>query len=175
MTIERPTESEYAPFYAGYIAAVPAGDILEQLAGQMPRIRRLAAGIPAARETYRYAPGKWSLREVIGHLIDGERVFGYRALCISRGDQTPLPGFDENRYVAAAGSDARPLASLVDELGHVREGNLLLFRHLDPEAWQRTGIANATPISVRALAFILAGHMNHHLKILDERYGVRAE
>lgn len=175
MRIERPTESEYAPFYAGYIAALPPGDVLEQLASQTSQIRRLAAGIPAERETYRYAPGKWSIREVMGHLIDGERVFGYRALCISRGDQTPLPGFDENRFVESSGFDARPLSSLVDELAVVRESNLLLFRHLDAEAWQRTGIANANPVSVRALAFIMAGHVQHHLKILGERYGVPVE
>ena len=168
--IDRPTESEYAPFYADYVAEAPPGDVLARLAEQVPQLRQFAAEVPAERESFRYAPGKWSIREVCGHLIDAERVFGYRAFCISRGDQTSLPGFDENSYVSASGFDARPLSTLVDEFAFAREANLLLFRHLDAAAWQHIGTANAAPVSVRALAFIIAGHAAHHLRVLRKRY-----
>jgi DinB superfamily len=172
--IERPTESEYAPFYAGYVSKVPSGDVLEMLESQRSQILALAATVPAERETFRYAPGKWTVREVFGHLGDAERVFGYRAFCISRGDQTPLPGFDEQEYVAASGFNSRALSSLAQELALLRESNLAFLRHLGAEEWQRTGVANANPISVRALAFIMVGHVNHHLGVLRERYGVEA-
>lgn len=172
--IERPTPSEYAPFYAGYIATLPEGDILSLLEQQTSELRQLAAATPADRETFRYADDKWSVREVVGHMIDGERVFSYRALRFSRGDQTPVPGFDENDYVAASHFDQRPLSSLVDELVLVRQANLALFGGLAPEDWTRTGTANNHPVSVRALAFIMAGHVRHHLNILRDRYGVPA-
>jgi hypothetical protein len=171
--IERPTQSEYAPFYAGYIAAVPEGDILKLLERQASELRQLDA-TPAEKETFRYAEGKWSVREVVGHMIDGERVFAYRALRISRGDETPLPGFEENKFVAASNFNGRTLSSLVDELALVRKANLPLFNSLAPEQWTRLGTASGHPVSVRALAFIMAGHMNHHLNILRDRYGVPA-
>ena len=172
--IERPEPGEYADFYAGYISGLPAGDILEILELQKDQLRHLAASIPADRETFRYAPGKWSLREVVGHLIDAERVFSYRALCFSRGDETPLPGFDENFYVAHARFDSRTLRDLIEELILLRSANVLLFRGLAPEDLARLGVANAYPVSVRALAFILAGHLHHHLRVLRERYGIEA-
>jgi hypothetical protein len=173
--IERPTPSEYAPFYAGYIAAISAlgdGDILETLERQIEEIRQLASATPAERETFRYGEGKWSVREVVGHMIDGERVFSYRALRFSRGDQTPLPGFEENQYVAASTFDRRPISSLVDELVLLRQANLALLRGFAPEDWTRTGIASGKPVSVRALAFIMAGHVRHHMNILRDRYGL---
>jgi hypothetical protein len=128
--------------------------------------------VPAAVELHRYAPGKWSVREVFGHLGDGERVFGYRAACISRGDRTPLPRFDENLYVANAAFDHTAVAVLADELLHLRAANLAMLRRLDAEAWKRVGTASERSISVRALSFIMAGHVRHHLRILRERYGV---
>lgn len=170
--IERPQESEHAPFYAAYIALVPEGDLLTVLAEQKRELLRRAEAVPPERETHRYAEGKWSVREVFGHLGDGERVFGYRALCISRGDETPLPGFDEDPYVAAGGFDRRSLRDLAAELLLLRDANLAMFRALDPEAWKRLGTANGEAISVRALAYIMAGHTAHHLSILAERYGV---
>ncbi len=170
--IERPGTGEYADFYAGYISGLPPGDILEILDRQKSQLRHLAENVKADRETFRYAPGKWSLREVIGHLIDAERVFSYRALCFSRGDETPLPGFDENFYVANASFDSRPLSSLIEELTLLRSANVLLFRSLAPEKLARAGVANSYPVSVRALAFILAGHLHHHLEVLRERYGI---
>jgi hypothetical protein len=170
--IERPGSDEYAEFYAGYIARLPQGDVLELLAGQKEQIAALAATVSAERETFRYAPGKWSVRELVGHVGDAERIFGYRALRFSRGDEAPLPGFEENAYVASSGFDARPLGSLLAELTALREANLLMFQGLAPEAWLRRGVANTHPISVRALAFILAGHFHHHLGVLRERYGI---
>lgn len=172
--ISRPTETEYAPFYAGYVSHVPEEEVLPILTDQIAELSRLLDRLPAERETYRYAPGKWSIRELVGHLGDAERVFGYRAFCISRGDQTPLPGFDENVYVERSGFDERPLAELVSELASLRESNLALLRRLDADAWTRVGTANGNPVSVRALAFIMAGHLRHHMKMLRERYGVGA-
>jgi len=171
--VDRPTEAEYAPFYAGYVALVPEADILDVLERQVTEIRRLVAAVPREREGHRYEPGKWSVREVLGHIVDGERVFGYRAFCISRGEQAPLPSFDENRYVAAARFDATPLRELADELALVREANLAFLRRLGPEEWTRKGTASGKPVSVRALAWIMAGHPRHHLDVLRERYGTR--
>ena len=170
--IERPELSEYADFYAGYISALPSGDILEILEGQKDQLRHLTEIVAPDRETFRYPPGKWSVREIVGHLIDAERVFSYRALCFSRGDDTPLPGFDENFYVANADFDSRTLQSLLEELTLLRSANVLLFRSLTPEELARVGVANTYPVSVRALAFILAGHLHHHFVVLRERYGI---
>ena len=174
MTTKPPTETEYAPFYAGYVAKVAAeGDIVATLERQRDEL----AALPAAagdRETHRYADGKWSVREVIGHLGDAERVFGHRLFCISRGETQSLPGFDENAYAARSGADARPLAELVAEVLALREVNLGVVRRLDEAAWDRRGVANNNPISVRGLVYVLAGHARHHLDILRERYGVAA-
>jgi hypothetical protein len=168
---ERPADSEYDPYYARYIGRVD-GDVLAVLEEQKNLIRRLAETIPSERESYRYAEGKWSIREVIGHMIDGERVFGFRAFCFSRGDQTPLPGFDENKYIADGNYDTRTLHDLVDELIAVRDLNLRTFNALSDEAWVRMGTASGYPVSVRALAYITAGHVMHHVDILSSRYGV---
>lgn len=170
--IGRPGPGEYGDFYAGYISALPPGDVLEILELQIDQLRSLASTVTADQETFRYAPGKWSLREVVGHLIDAERVFSYRALCFSRGDDTPLPGFDENFYVEHANFDSRTIQSLIEELTLLRSANLLLFRGLTPEDLARLGVANSYPVSVRALAFILAGHLEHHFRVLRERYGI---
>jgi hypothetical protein len=170
--IEKPNPSEYAPFYAGYISRVPAGDVLDLLEQQIPEIGDLAAAASPAQEVFRYAPEKWSVREVFGHLVDGERVFGYRAFRIGRGDETPLSGFDENHYVARSGYDRREIASLADEFRLVRAANLAVFHNLSEDDWRRVGTASSHPVSVRALAFIMVGHVNHHLAILRDRYGL---
>ncbi len=171
--IERPEASEYAPFYAGYIASLPDDiDILAFLGKQRDELQAFGRATAPEKETFRYAEGKWSLREVAGHLIDGERVFAYRVLRFSRGDQTPLPGFDENEFIAGSTYNDRALASLVDEFVLARGSNLALFESLPAEGWLRTGTANGYSVSVRALAFIMAGHVNHHLKIVRERYGI---
>jgi hypothetical protein len=170
----RPTASEYAPFYAGYVSLVPEEDVLAVLAAQPAELGGVAGAVAKERESYRYAPGKWSIRELFGHLADGERVFGYRAFCIARGDQASLPGFDEQAYVAASGYDARPLAELLSEFVALREANLAFLRRLQADAWPRAGTANGTPVTVRALAFVMAGHVRHHLGVLRSRYGVAA-
>jgi hypothetical protein len=170
----RPAETEYASFYAPYLALVPEEDILAVLAGQNVLLRRLVDSVPEDRETFRYAPGKWSIRELLGHVGDFERVFGFRAFAFSRNEKRPFPGFDEDAYVAESGFDGRSLESLAGDFTGLREVNLALLRRLPPEAWLRTGVANDHEISVRALAYLLAGHLRHHLGILRERYGVGA-
>ena len=169
-TLERPDASEYAPFYASYIAKVPDGDILEILEQQRQDTQTLLRAIPEAKAGTRYAPGKWSIREVIGHLIDSERVFAYRALRFARGDATPLPKFDEVDYVRQGRFDARSLADIASELDHVRRATIDLFRHFDGDAFRRHGVANNVDVSVRALACIIAGHERHHVEILRTRY-----
>jgi DinB family protein len=172
IAIPRPGADEHVPYYATYIAQVPGDDALPTLAEHIeawhPALRRLTD----AQALHRYAPGKWSVKEVLGHLCDGERVFGYRALRFARADATPLPGFDENAWVPNAGSDRRPVAELADELRAVRASSLALFRSFDAAALARRGDANGHGISVRALAWIIAGHAIHHQTILRERYGL---
>jgi hypothetical protein len=145
---------------------------LAALEQQLDELRSLGASVPREREGFRYAPDKWSVREVFGHLIDGERIFGLRAFCFSRGERAPLPGFDENAYVAASGYDGVALCLLVEELVDVRRANLAVLRRLDAEGWARVGTASGQPVSVRALAYVMAGHPRHHLAILRERYGL---
>jgi len=174
VTIDRPASSEYVPFYAGYVGSVPEGDVLALLEAQPARIERLARSCAPERERHRYAPGKWSVREVVGHLIDAERVFGYRAFRIGRGDETPLAGFDQDPYVASGGYEAVPLAEAAAEFAHARASNLDAIRRSLPDALGRSGVASGNPVSFRAQLFILAGHVEHHLKILAERYGADA-
>jgi len=169
---QRPAPTEYAPFYEAYVSLVPEDAILPVLTGQIELLRRVANSVPAERETFRYAPEKWSVRELFGHLTDAERVFGYRAFCISRGEPQGLPGFDENSYVAHAGFDRQSLESLVGDFTALRGVNLSSLRRLEPVAWEQVGHANNHPVTVRALAYIMVGHARHHLKILRERYEV---
>ena len=130
----------------------------------------MLARVPAEIEQYAYADGKWTIREIIGHLIDGERVFGYRALCIARGEKQNLPGFDQNDYMLTAPYNHIELEDLLSELRLVRLSNMAMFRSLDQEAWNRVGTANGNEITVRALAFIMGGHVRHHMNVLKERY-----
>lgn len=167
-----PAQGEYAPFYAGYVARVADGDLIEQMEAQLREVAQLLRGLSEEEALARYAAGKWSVKEVAGHLADTERIMAYRALRIARGDTTPRAGFDENAFVAASSSDARPLASLVEEWEAVRRSSLALFRGLDAEAAGRSGTANNLPISVRALAYIIVGHVAHHLEILRTRYSL---
>ena len=166
----RPDATEFAPFYAGYVDGVPEGDITTILRRGGDEWQRVLAELPETRADHRYADGKWSIKQVIGHVSDAERIFTYRALRIARGDRTPLASFDENAYAETAGSDRRTLAALAAELRAVREATLALFTSLPEDAWTRTGTASEKTVSVRALAYIAAGHAQHHLKILRERY-----
>ena len=172
--IGQPDVSEYAPFYAGYIARVseePLVALQQQGAATAAALRR----IPESSAGHRYAEGKWTVRDIAGHLADTERVMGYRALRIARGNATPLAGFNEQAFASLAGADTRRWGDLVDDLAVIRAASLALFRSLDAEAWQRRGVANGATISVRALAHIIVGHERHHLDILQSRYGLPAK
>jgi hypothetical protein len=170
-TTMRPEAGEYAPSFAGYVARVAEDeDVVAVLATQLDQALALLGRIPEARGDYRYAPGKWSVKEIVGHLSDTERVFAYRALRIGRGDSTPLASFEDQAYVGASRAGDRALADLAAEWADVRRATLALFRSLPAEAWQSRGTASDQPISVRALAYIIAGHVRHHLQVLEERY-----
>jgi hypothetical protein len=170
--MSRPLESEYAPYYQGYVAHVSEEEILPVLRSQLDALDVLLNRVTPEQETYRYAEGKWSIREIVGHLIDGERVFGYRAFCIARGETRNLPGFDENEYMLRAPYNQIDLEDLLSELRLARLSNIAMLRNLDDEAWMRVGTANDAQVSVRALAFIMAGHLRHHMGVLRERYGL---
>lgn len=166
----RPVSSDYPAYLEPYVSLVPESGVLSVLEKQKHEVVQVFRSVPNERELFRYAPGKWSVRQVAGHLIDAERVFGYRALCLARGEKAALPGFDENDYVAHASFEAHPLAEFADEFESIRRSHLLMLRHVAPEAWDRKGIANGNEISVRALAYVMAGHARHHLGILATRY-----
>jgi hypothetical protein len=169
-TAIRPAADEHHAFYGKYIALVPESEPIAALEHQLADMLPLLGALTEAQGGLRYAPGKWSIRQVLAHLLDSERVFAYRAMWIARGDRTPLPGFDENVHAAEAGADARSVKALVDELELLRRSNLAMFAGLPAPAWTRRGIANESEISVRALAFIIAGHARHHVTLLRERY-----
>jgi hypothetical protein len=171
MEIDRPKEDEFPPFYQGYVTRVPETDILQALREQPKELKRVADSV-GARERFRYSPGKWSVRELFGHLVDAERFFGHRAFCVSRSDPNPLPGFDENAYVARSNYDSQSVADLVQLFSLLREANVRHLESLPEDAWPRDGIANGAKVTVRALAYIMAGHARHHLAVLKERYGI---
>ena len=168
--MNRPAENEYAPYYQQYIDQVNETDVMSVMRSEVDDLDVLLNRLPPEKETYAYAEGKWTIRQVIGHLIDGERVFGYRAFCIARGEQQNLPGFEQDDYLQTAPYHNIELEDLLSEMRLVRLSNIAMFRTLDEEAWNRTGTANHNSITVRALAFIMAGHLRHHMKVLRERY-----
>ena len=169
--IALPAADEYAPYYGKYVALV-GPDLLAALEAQARSTAALLAATSEERGDHRYAEGKWCVKEVIGLLADGERVFAYRALRFARTDTTELPGFDENVYVPAGRFDRRTLASVAAEFAAVRTATLTLVRSFDEESLARRGSANNTPVSVRGLVAIIAGHEAHHVKLLRERYGL---
>ena len=171
MNAQRPEATEYPKFYSGYVALVTADNPVAALREETDHLHRALDAIPEAKGGHAYAEGKWTVKTLLGHMIDAERIFSYRALRLARGDATPLPGFEENDYAKVAGSDARTVADLVAELKAVRASTLLLFASLPADAWARRGVVNKGEVSVRALGFITAGHARHHLNILKERYG----
>ncbi len=172
--LARPEANEHAPYHARYIAAVAGDDVIAVLREQAVEFAVVLGRLDEAAAGHRYAPGKWSVRQIVGHLSDAERIFTMRALCLARGECAPLPGFDEDAYVAAAGHDALPLAALLREFGQVRQATLTLFRHLPAAAWLNRGTVNNAELTPRAIAYIIAGHAAHHLGVLRERYGVAA-
>ena len=165
----RPAPDEYAAYYGRYIDLVPASDILAQLESQRGQFVAYLKSVPEPHSTRLHPPYTWTIRQVVGHLSDGERVFGYRALRVGRGDKTPLPGFDENEYARAPEFTKLTLAQLADEFDAVRKSTVLLFESFSPESWTRRGQANGHPVSVRALAYIMVGHVIHHMKIIEQR------
>ncbi|HWT89409.1 MAG TPA: DinB family protein, partial [Candidatus Angelobacter sp.] len=168
--MKRPEATEYAEFYAGYVSKVPGTDAVSVLESQRLQMVQLFAGRSERDGSFRYAPGKWTVKEVLGHVTDTERIFTYRALRIARGDQTPLASFEQDDYVKNGGFGERTLASLAEEFALVRGASIALFRSFSQEAWSRRGIASQKEVSVRGLAFITAGHQIHHRLILEERY-----
>jgi len=169
-TIAAPDSTEAAEYYFTYINQVPTGDIVQTLEEQASRTVDLLRGISEERSLHRYAPDKWSIRQVLSHINDTERVFVFRAFWFARGYDTPLPGFDQNVAIASADPDARSWSSHIDEFRAVRAATLPFFQNLSADAWSRRGIASDNPFTVRALAYISAGHVAHHLRILRERY-----
>jgi len=168
--IARPASTEYEPYFARYVDLVPEGDVLELLRRQVAETAALVGTLSDRDADHRYAEGKWSIKEVIGHLADAERIFLYRALCFARGEPKELPGWDENEYVARAKFGARRLPDLVAELAAARAASVAFFAGLDAEELARPGKANQRKYSVRAVAYIMAGHERHHGNILRERY-----
>jgi DinB superfamily len=166
----RPAADEYPPYFGRYIQLVPDGDLRGLLAAQIDETLALLRGIPEGRGAHRYASGKWSIKEVIGHVSDTERIMSYRALRIGRGDATPLPGFEQNDYVPPARFDERTLEDLGHELAAVRQATLHLFGHFDAGALVRRGTASGGPFTPRALGYVIAGHERHHVAILKSRY-----
>jgi hypothetical protein len=169
-TIARPQAGEYAPYYDRYISLVEGEDILNALDRQRRDTMLLLSGRDEQDGDFRYAPGKWSAKELLGHVCDTERIFAYRALRISRADATPLAGYEQDDYVRNGPFAQRPLADLVEDFIAVRRATLSLLRNLDEAAWSRRGIANKNEVSVRGLAYIIAGHELHHRRILEETY-----
>jgi hypothetical protein len=173
LTLPRPAPGEYDPASSGYIAAAPSlDDALTQMTIQRDSVRQRLSGVLPSKAGFRYAEGKWTVREVVGHVSDAERVFAYRLLRIGRGDATPLAGFDENAFVPAAGSDARTMGDLVEEWVAVRNATLALVGGMPAEAWTRRGTANGQSVTTAALAYIIYGHVEHHVRILTARYGI---
>ena len=166
----RPVPGEFTPYFGTYIDKVPDGDVIGVLESGIGTTRKLLGSVSEARAGYRYAEGKWSLKEVLGHMSDTERIFTYRLLTFARGDAGPLPGYDENSFTPAQESDRVPFAWLLDEFVTVRAATLALLKVIPPAAWERRGVASKNPLSARAAAWIIAGHEIHHRRVLEERY-----
>ncbi|MBV9144343.1 MAG: DinB family protein [Acidobacteria bacterium] len=171
-TAVRPAKNEYAPYYGRYISLVPDEDVLITLDQQLSETLILLRSLSEQHGTFRYEQGKWSVKEVLGHMVDTERIMSYRALCIARGERTPLPGFEQDGYVKNGNFDTRSVANLARDFEQVRRATISLFRSLHNDAWERRGIASDVEVTVRALAYIIAGHEIHHKAILKEKYGL---
>jgi hypothetical protein len=166
----KPAKDEYAPYYEKYTSLVPEGDVVATLTQQVGGTLALLRSLPEEQGSFRYAPEKWSIKELVGHIIDTERIFAYRALRIGRGDTTPLPGFEQDGYITNGNFEGRQLSDLASEFETIRQSTLFLLKHLSDEAWVRRGVASENEVTVRALAHIIAGHELHHLEILRSRY-----
>lgn len=170
-TIEKPREGEYPGFYHTYISKIPDNaDIIAYLKNQMQELVNIYSELEESKAETAYAEGKWTMKELLCHITDAERIFAYRALCFSRGDKTSLPGFEEDDYVANSGANKRELTSLIEEFYHVRKASIALFSAFDKNMSQATGTANGNSITVRAVIYSIAGHAEHHKNVLKERY-----
>lgn len=172
--LTRPKIGDYSDYFQGYIDRVPDGDVLAMLPQQAERMIALMKNATEEQGNYAYAEGKWSVKRLLLHIADGERMFCYRAMCVARGDEQELPQFDENAYAINDGSDHRTLASIVDEYASVRAATTTLFAGFDDSAWSKRGVANGSPVTTAALPWIIVGHDLHHCAILQERYGLTA-
>jgi uncharacterized damage-inducible protein DinB len=170
MTQKRPQEGDYALYYQKYVSLVPSGDFLEILQEQQRALVSLLSALTDKQAEFRYAPDKWSIKEVVGHITDTERIFAYRLLRIGRGDQTPLAGFEQDGYVKEGNFSSRKISDLLQEFSAVRDSTVFLVRHFDDAAWLRRGNASGKDVSVLALAFVIAGHERHHRLLLEQRY-----
>lgn len=168
--MNRPETNEFAPYYNTYISLVEGNGVMPVLEAQSAELKSVFSNVPEEKGNYAYAEGKWTTKEVLSHLIDGERIFAYRVLRISRGDATPIEGFEQNGYIENSNANNRSFAELLDEFELQRRSNLLLLKNLSEEGSRRMGTASDNPISARALAYIMAGHVTHHVGILNERY-----
>ena len=168
----RPSANEYSEGVRPYVALVPEDDVTAAIEKQGKETAAFFRGLTDAKASFRYAPDKWSIKQVIGHVVDAERIFTYRAVCIARGETKSLPGWDEKLYMTGSNFDDRSLRDLTDEYEAVRRATVCLFRGLSSAGWTKLGTANEKPVSARALAYIALGHERHHLKVLRERYGV---
>ncbi|MCA9735714.1 MAG: DinB family protein [Deferribacteres bacterium] len=166
----RPPKNEYAEYYHKYIRQLPDGDICEILASQLDETIKLLAQIDEVQANHRYAAGKWSLKDVVAHIVDTERVFAYRALCFARNDSGPFPSMEQDNFVRFGNFANRSLKSIVDEYRFLRQSNIVLFRSFDDEISMRKGIASGTEMTVRAIAYIIAGHERHHVSVIQEKY-----
>lgn len=168
----RPQPDEYAPFYETYVRLVPENDLMDAFHRAMDEIHGVLDAIPADKADYAYAEGKWTVKQLLQHIIDTERVFSYRAVCIARGEKQSLPGFDENEYAAAADVETRSLKDMKEELLSLRHSVYLMFKGFSPEMLKQIGTASGKPISTLALGYISIGHIRHHFTILHDRYGI---
>jgi len=166
----KPETSEYNPYYEKYISLIEEGELLNALERQPSELRSLLNGLDEEKGKYAYADGKWSIKEVLSHLVDGERIFGYRVLRISRGDETPIEGFEQDGYIENSHANERSFEDLLEELSLQRNANLRMLKNLREDGWKRRGTASQSPVSVRALGFIMAGHVRHHINILKAQY-----
>ena len=173
--MSRPQPAEYDPYYQKYVSLVPEEDIIPALESQIDELSGLFEDVPEEKGTFAYADGKWTVKEVLSHLIDGERMFAYRVFRIARGDRTPIEGFEQDGYIENSHANRRPIAELIEEFTLLREANLIFFQNLEDDDWKRVGIANNVEISVRSLAWIMAGHIRHHTTILQDRYFAKSE
>jgi hypothetical protein len=168
--MSRPQPAEYDAYYEKYVSLVPENEVITALAAQPDELGQLFNHVPEEKGTFAYADGKWTVKESLSHIIDAERMFAYRALRISRGDKTPIEGFEQDGYIENSHANRRSIVELLNEFRLLRDANVLFFRNLEAGDWLREGTANNVTVSVRSLAWIMAGHIRHHVAIFQERY-----